>query len=290
MNISPVPSSLPSILTQVCERVHADPELQPIVIVGLGSLGIRHTERRHNIGYKLVEQLRLDWEAVGTNSKKRIFSEMEHRRVITEVGKQSENTLHFSSQRGTYRSDDGECFISNKFPGRLVMLVRAHKYINYTGEFMGPFLKYMNQNLPHSQKVNGNHLIVIRDDMKTEPGFFCVTSSEVEPGRDNQELHNGILSINEALGPLAQPYYQLRIGIGVRRSCGGGYNSHVEGIMPPEEQHAFLHAPGYPQIKSVLETIITTFTDQPTVLNAIGARSINLRSQRPASFPSLQPF
>ena len=155
MTMSPVPPSLPAVLGQVCEQLHANPELRPVVIVGLGSLGIRHTDRRHNIGYKLVEQLRFDWKAVGTTSKKRIFSEMEHRHVITEVGKKSENTLHFSSQRGTYRSDDGECFISDKFPERLVLLVRAHTYINYTGEFVGPMLKYMNQNLPGSQKVNG---------------------------------------------------------------------------------------------------------------------------------------
>ncbi len=84
--------------------------------------------------------------------------------------------------------------------GEKVLLVKPMTYMNLSGRCVGPLF--------HFHKLNPTDLIVIHDELDLPPSSIRLKTGGGTGG------HNGLKSIDEALGSGKNGYHRIRLGIG----------------------------------------------------------------------------
>ena len=159
-------------------------DIQRTLVVGLGNPGKRYARTRHNVGQEAVELLA---ERCGARLK---------------VGKQH------------------ALIAETSLIGTSVVLAVPTKYINDSGEAVGPLCK--------KYKIDDlAHLIIVHDELDLEPGALRVKVGGGLAG------HNGLRSISAHLK--SDDYVRVRIGVGKPRSKEAGAD-HVLSRIPASER------------------------------------------------------
>lgn len=104
-----------------------------------------------------------------------------------------------SKASGPNTDFDGEIF-STVIKGEKTLLVKPQTYMNESGKCLGPLLNFY--------KCKADDLIVLHDEMDLKPMTIRIKTGGGSAG------HNGIRSIDEALGGLGKDYHRVRIGVG----------------------------------------------------------------------------
>lgn len=137
-----------------------------MLFVGLGNIGTRFTNTRHNFG---IATLR-DW--VGENES------------AVKSGWKTDASGKWASAKLVF----GDCEITVMFP--LTMM-------NNSGEAVGEFIRY--------ERLDKGEILLVHDDMELPLG-------EIRLGRGSAKGHNGVRSVQTALG--SKDVRRLRLGIG----------------------------------------------------------------------------
>lgn len=100
---------------------------------------------------------------------------------------------------GAFRSTDGSESVEGIAEGQVVRVVKPRGYMNLSGRML-PGL------LADTPVQHGQDLLVLVDDVSLPAGSFRIR------GRGSDGGHNGLASVEEALG--SREYARLRIGVG----------------------------------------------------------------------------
>jgi PTH1 family peptidyl-tRNA hydrolase len=133
----------------------------PLLIAGLGNPGPDYARNRHNAGFMAVD-------------------------VIHE-------SYRFSPWRGRFSGLLSE----GKLGGRKTYLLKPMTYMNYSGQSVGPAVRYF--------KLPLSALVVMQDEIDLAAAKIRVKTGGGDAG------HNGLRSITATLGP---DYRRVRIGVG----------------------------------------------------------------------------
>lgn len=194
------------------------------IVLGIGNPGAEYERTRHNIGFMVLDLLA--------------------------------QRLGLAFDRLERRADDGSRLFSGKvkarvcegrLKGRSFLLVKPQTYVNLSGDVAGPLLRAAGRQ-PDS-------LFVIVDDLNLPLGRIRVRPSGSAGG------HNGLTSIQQALGSDAFP--RLRLGIGQLADDSSPRVS--EGRTPVRLRSAdwpdFVLAPFLPEEREVLGRVLERAAD-----------------------------
>ena len=123
-----------------------------------------------------------------------------------------------------------------------VVLVKPQTYMNLSGEAVQEFVNFY--------KVDTENLIIIYDDIDTEPGKIRIRKTG-GPG-----THNGMKSVVSCLN--SEKFPRVRIGIGMPEYKGDLIN-YVLGYIPEEEQKVLQQ--GVEAAEQAIEEIIKNGID-----------------------------
>ncbi len=157
--------------------------MSPIAIVGLGNPGEEYVGTRHNAGFWLVEQLAIQ---VGAEWKEK-----------------SRFHAHVSLVLAW---------------GKHLALIKPTTYMNSSGEYLLPLLKYF--------KCIPAETIVVHDDIAFSPGHLKLSRNRGDGG------HNGVKDMIRAIGP---DFIRFRLGVGSKRDFRMDLTDHVLGRLRPQE-------------------------------------------------------
>ncbi len=160
------------------------------VVLGIGNPGAEYEGTRHNVGFMVLDRVA---ERLGLT-----FTRLERRAP--------DGTRLFGgkvrARIALGQNDTGEPFV----------LVKPQTYVNLSGEVAGPFVL--------GRDLGPEALFVVVDDLNLPLGRIRVRPAGSPGG------HNGLRSIEAALGSAEYP--RLRLGIGVPQSA-----SSVDHVLAP---------------------------------------------------------
>ena len=163
------------------------------VVLGIGNPGAEYEGTRHNVGFMVLDRIA---ERLGLT-----FIRLERKApdgVRLFGGK-------VKARIALGQNDAGEPFV----------LVKPQTYVNLSGDVAGPFST--------GRDLDPEALFVVVDDLNLPLGRIRVRPAGSSGG------HNGLRSIEAAVGSAAYP--RLRLGIGVPQST-----SSVDHVLAPFEQ------------------------------------------------------
>jgi len=154
-------------------------------VIGLGNPGIQYRHTRHNIGFRILEELMAQSSHEDLGPSKRNWFQRIFRRDSS-VGR---------TQVGWESFSGGE--VSRRLlGGRKILLFRPDRFMNRSGEAVASFLQETKLDLPET--------LVIVDDIDLPFGHLRLKASG-GPG-----THNGLRNICQVLG---SDFPRLRFGI-----------------------------------------------------------------------------
>lgn len=159
---------------------------QYLTIVGLGNPGSRYDMTRHNIGFAVVDALRLcsgHGEIGELEGALRSCASDALRGSLGEVG------WH---QRGGYLES------THRFDDRSIHLIKPMTFMNRSGEPLQQFLSF--------RKIPITQVAVVHDEIDIPFGALRLKVDGGEGG------HNGLRSISELCG--GRGYARVRVGVG----------------------------------------------------------------------------
>lgn len=154
---------------------------------------------------------------------------------------------------GPTTQNQGEIYQAT-LEGEKILLIKPQTFMNLSGKTVGPAFQFY--------KCAPEDLLVIHDDLDIAPGTFRLKTGGGHGG------HNGLKSVDAAVGSAAQGYHRLRIGIG-RPAPGSPINpvdyvlqqfsnseiNGLENLFPKIEEAARLFVRG--QISSAMNKFNT---------------------------------
>ena len=198
------------------------------IALGIGNPGAEYEQTRHNAGFMALD---LVAQRLGL-----AFTRLER------------------------HSDDGSKKFGGKVKaqvcegrrkGREFLLVKPQTYVNLSGDVAGPLLRAAGRK-PDS-------LFVIVDDLNLPLGRMRIRPSGSAGG------HNGLTSIQQALGTDAFPRLRLGIGPAVSgdesSSAGGGSNGPRSSQMHASNWPDYVLAPFLPEEREVLGRVLVRAAD-----------------------------
>ena len=150
-------------------------------VVGLGNPGRRYARSRHNVGFRVLAELRRRWRA---GDGRRAF----------------EGVVHEARPAGP----DGR--------ERRVVMLEPHTYMNCSGRAVGKMVGFYKLS-PDEPEGRFENLLVVMDDMALPPGRLRARAQGSAGG------HKGLADVLAALGSDEVP--RLRVGIGEAPRAGG---------------------------------------------------------------------
>lgn len=168
------------------------------VLVGIGNPGSEYEDTRHNAGFMVLD---LVAELRGLD-----FARLD-RRAFGAAGFSG----RVKAKIATGCNAHGEPFV----------LVKPWSYVNLSGEVVGPILR--------AAELGPQSLFVVVDDLNLPLGRTRIRPSGSSGG------HNGLRSIERALG--SSDYPRLRLGIG--KPDSSTVVDHVLGPFSPSEREVF---------------------------------------------------
>jgi PTH1 family peptidyl-tRNA hydrolase len=162
------------------------------VVLGIGNPGAEYRDTRHNVGFQVVERVAARCGLQLARLQRRDFG----------FGGRVKGRIACGRFAG------GEPFL----------LVEPHTFVNLTGQVAGPLMR--------ARGLPPESLFVVVDDLNLPLGRIRVRPAGSSGG------HNGLESIQAALGTDAYP--RLRLGIG--HVAGSRQVEHVLGAFSPEER------------------------------------------------------
>lgn len=193
------------------------------IALGIGNPGPEYDATRHNIGFMVLD---LVAQRAGLS-----FTRLER------------------------HADDGSRLFGGKVKaqvcegrrkGRSFLLVKPQTYVNLSGDVAGPLLRYSGRQ-PDS-------LFVIVDDLNLPLGRMRIRPSGSAGG------HNGLTSIQNALG--TDGYPRLRLGIGPMLSRDSASSERGGAMGPrPAEWAGYVLAPFLPEEREVLGRVLVRAAD-----------------------------
>jgi PTH1 family peptidyl-tRNA hydrolase len=166
------------------------------VVLGIGNPGAEYRDTRHNVGFMVLERVAA---RCGLD-----FARLD-RRAFGFSGKVKARVAFGNT---TPAEDSAEPFV----------LVEPHTYVNLSGQVAGPLLR--------AHDLGPESLFVVVDDLNLPLGRIRVRPAGRAGG------HNGLESIQDAVGTDAYP--RLRLGIG--HADGSAMVEHVLGAFAHEER------------------------------------------------------
>lgn len=163
------------------------------IVLGIGNPGAEYEATRHNVGFMVLDLV----------AQRRGLSFKRLERKDVEGTKLFSGKVKASLAEGSAR---GEGFT----------LVKPLTYVNLSGDVAAPLLRHLG--------LGPDALLVVVDDLNLPLGKLRLRASGSAGG------HNGLRSIEAALG--TQAYPRLRVGIGAPE---GGYVDHVLERFSPDE-------------------------------------------------------
>jgi PTH1 family peptidyl-tRNA hydrolase len=131
------------------------------LIVGLGNIGKEYENTRHNIGFMMIDKLL--------------------------------NYYNITQEKHKF----GGCYFEFLYNGEKVIFLKPEKYMNLSGEVVGPFVNFY--------KINIDDILIISDDLDMPVGKIKIKYKGSSGG------HNGLKNITLHLG--TEEYKRLKIGI-----------------------------------------------------------------------------
>lgn len=120
--------------------------------------------------------------------------------------------------RGPDKKFEGEVYEA-QVAGEKVLLAKPQTFMNLSGRTVGPLVGFY--------KVEPSDIVVIHDELDLSPGVIRFKTGGGNGG------HNGLRSIDEALGAGKLGYHRVRIGIGKTPKFATA--DHVLSKMPSDE-------------------------------------------------------
>lgn len=158
------------------------------LIVGLGNPGKKYQKTRHNIGFRVIDELKLISTLANASDSavlRREQSSLRYARVVDE--------LRSSSHFAAVRVADELGFLDSK----KIVLFKPQTFMNQSGKAV----KKLIENL----KLKIKNLIVVHDDLDLPLGKIRIVKNRGPAG------HKGVESIIEELG--TKNFIRLRMGI-----------------------------------------------------------------------------
>lgn len=149
------------------------------LIVGLGNLGKRYENTRHNVGFLVLEELK---------NKIQISNIPEGERVPYGAGKYQNDNFKFKNEKR---------FKAEVLKMGDVILAKPQTFMNNSGVAVS--LLYT------LYKIHNTDLFIIHDDLDIKLGEY-----KIQFGK-GPKIHNGLLSIYEKLG--TRDFWHVRVGI-----------------------------------------------------------------------------
>ncbi len=125
----------------------------------------------------------------------------------------------------TWKTGDNASYVEHRLPEK-VFLIKPTTYMNLSGIAVGDFANFYH--------IQPQDILVIHDDMDLPSGFLRIRKKGSSGG------HNGLKSIEQALG--TQEYPRIRIGIGHPEHEEQAVISHVLQQFSTFEQEAIQEA------------------------------------------------
>ena len=125
----------------------------------------------------------------------------------------------------TWKTGDNASYVEHRLPEK-VFLIKPTTYMNLSGIAVGDFANFYH--------IQPQDILVIHDDMDLPSGFLRIRKKGSAGG------HNGLKSIEQALG--TQEYPRIRIGIGHPEHEEQAVISHVLQQFSTFEQEAIQEA------------------------------------------------
>ena len=191
------------------------------LLVGLGNPGSQFAETRHNVGFMVLDRLRLGYLSAASNRQPPILgSHDSHRYALVDPSSSSSMGLDLIDMNSQRRRDRTE---EEGLPYPLVdaTLLKPGSFMNRSGHETADLLrsdKFKLRKNPNSMNKM-DEMLVIYDDLSTPFGQLRMKPKGGHGG------HNGIRDIIKRLGHDRFP--RLRVGIGVGDGRGGGEGGHT---------------------------------------------------------------
>jgi PTH1 family peptidyl-tRNA hydrolase len=169
------------------------------VVVGIGNPGAEYEDTRHNVGFVVLDRV--------AEARDLSFHRLERRGPDGARAFGGRVKAKVAAGRGAQ--------------GVPFLLVKPQTYVNLSGDAVGPLLR--------AASLGPQALFVVVDDLHLPLGRIRVRPAGSSGG------HNGLRSIEQALG--TNEYPRLRLGIG--KPGTSEVTDHVLGSFAPDERELF---------------------------------------------------
>lgn len=169
------------------------------VVVGIGNPGADYEDTRHNVGFLVLDRV--------AERRGLVFQRLDRRSADGARAFRGRVKAKVASGRSAH----DETFL----------LVKPWSYVNLSGDVVGPILR--------AASLGPQSLFVVVDDLNLPLGRMRIRPAGSSGG------HNGLRSIEQALGTTGYP--RLRLGIG--KPDSSTVVDHVLGPFTPSEREVF---------------------------------------------------
>lgn len=155
-------------------------------MVGLGNPGKEYDDTRHNVGFRVVEELSTKFEA--RNSK-----QFPRQRQV-QLGGQANTKFKFSKRFIAEVCDLGE-----------IKIVKPQTFMNRSGVAVRRIIDYYQNSKFETRNSKLEWLWVVHDDLDIEWGEYKIDFAK------GPKVHNGVNSVEEQLG--TDQFWRVRVGV-----------------------------------------------------------------------------